>query len=247
MREERAKTWIGTSGWYYPHWVGKFYPEEITKKDWFSFYCGQFPTVEVNSSFYRVPSEKMVQGWREKSPREFLFSVKVWRGITHYKKLREITGDLKNFLERVKRLGTRLGPLLFQLPPSLKRDPALLQSFLEKLPRRGFHTVEFRNPSWYTDEILEILEGENAALCVHDMGPVPPPKAATGSFIYLRLHGPGGRYRGSYTDEHLEDWAAWLRSMKQKGKGAFVYFNNDVEGHAVANARRLGEILERGK
>ncbi|MFH0769305.1 MAG: DUF72 domain-containing protein, partial [Chloroflexota bacterium] len=164
-----TKYYIGTSGWHYDHWRGDFYPKDLAKSKWLEFYSSQFPTVELNSSFYRLPSEKAFNNWKDSSPLEFVFSVKVSRFITHIKRLRDTEEPLANFLARARLLGGKLGPLLYQLPQSMKRDDQTLEGFLKLLPRDASHVFEFRYNSWFDNEVLKLLRHYNVGFCIYDM------------------------------------------------------------------------------
>ena len=234
---------IGTSGWHYRHWLGPFYPDHMDSADMLSHYCRYFTTVEINNSFYRLPSEETLADWRRTVPKTFCFSVKASRYLTHMKKLKDFHRPLQTFLYRVGVLENRLGPVLFQLPPRWKFNPERLQAFVAGLPS-GFRFVfEFRDPSWYDPRAFEILAERNMALCIHDMAGSVSPKAVTGDFIYVRFHGPQ-KYGGHYDTQTLSGWAGAFSTWKRQGKTIFCYFNNDAQGHAVRNALALKRMLE---
>jgi uncharacterized protein YecE (DUF72 family) len=237
---------VGTSGFYYEHWRGILYPEGIAKNRWFEFFSREFDTVEMNSTFYHLPKAKTVEHWSQKAPESFLFSFKAPRGITHYKKLRNVREDLLLFLHLLKPIKHRIASLLFQLPPSLHRDDALLGEFLTALPHGGGwrFALEFRHESWYDETVYAMLHRHGTAIVQHDFGRREPCGVATAAFAYLRLHGPDGHYRGSYDDAALERWAGMIREHAAHRRSVFVYFNNDLEGHAVRDARRLKKMLE---
>ncbi len=233
---------IGTSGWVYPHWQGPFYPDDLTEPDWLAFYAERLMSVEINRSFYRLPTLENFAAWRDAAPDDFVFAVKASRYITHMKNLKEPEETLPPLLQACEGLGDKLGPLLFQLPPRWHANPGRLKDFLQALPKDFQAVFELRDKTWHCDEVLEILSEFNAAFCVYDLGGFTSPKVTTADFIYLRLHGPVGTYRGYYDSEVLEDWAEWLRD--QKANTAYVYFNNDESAYAVRNALELREILE---
>lgn len=235
---------IGTSGWNYKHWREVFYPPRLPARQWFSFYAGAFDTVEINATFYRMPSPETCDAWREQAPPGFCYAVKVSRFVTHIKRLRDCAEPMDNFLERARRLGEHLGPLLYQLPPSLHRDDALLAGFLELLPPGLSHVFEFRHASWFEEPVLRLLRDRGIAFCVHDHSSLRPPPVRTAPVAYVRLHGPSGRYAGNYPREQLETWAERIRELGGGAEAVYAYFNNDIGGHAVANARELREILE---
>ena len=231
---------IGTSGWSYSHWISIFYPENLDRRKWLSFYASHFYTVEVNSTFYRLPFENMVKGWVNKTPDDFSFSVKGWRLITHKKKLRNVDEDVEIFMKRMSIFGSKLEVILWQLPPSLKKDVVLLREFLSLLPRNVKHAVEFRHSSWFDDDIYQLLEEYGIALCIADSMKFRSPWVKTTSFVYARFHGPEKLYASGYSREQLEEFA---RNLKRLDSDSFVYFNNDFGGYALENARTLKEIL----
>lgn len=234
---------IGTSGWHYEHWRGLFYPEELAKRQWLDFYAQHFKTVELNNSFYRLPSEQAFVSWRESTPRDFLFAVKVSRFITHIKRLRNAEEPLRTFLSRASFLQRKLGPLLYQLPPGMKRNEHVLEAFLEILPEGYQHTFEFRDESWVDSRIFDILKRHNVGLCVFDMPGFTCPAVATADFAYFRFHGSKGLYWSCYSDEELCAWAAKIRETSKNLKAVYVYFNNDAEAYAVRNATTLARFL----
>ncbi len=242
-RAMAAQYYIGTSGFSYPHWRGVFYQEKLPQARWLEHYAQRYSTVELNNSFYRLPSEKAVEGWRDRSPPGFLFAVKASRIITHLRRLRDVQEPLQTFLSRICNLKEKLGPILYQLPPGMQRDEELLDAFLSVLPQELQHVLEFRNRSWYEEGVFARMRRHNVAFCVHDMAGVESPVVATADFVYLRFHGPTGRYAGSYPDEQLAEWAQLIRGLGEGLKEAYVYFNNDIGGHAVNNARTMEQLL----
>jgi uncharacterized protein YecE (DUF72 family) len=235
---------VGTSGWSYDHWRVLFYPEKLTAKDRLRHYAEHFDTVEINSSFYRLPNEKTFQSWRQTVPREFTFAVKASRYLTHLKRLVEPREPFEVFMSRARLLGKKLGPVLFQLPPRFKARPDRLAGLLKLLPSKRRFAVEFRDPSWFSDETAAMLEGNGVALCIYDMVGVDCPHWVTAPFVYLRLHGTTGKYGGSYPPRELDRWAKEARHWLDEGLDVYVYFNNDASGHAVVNARELARRLE---
>jgi len=230
---------IGTSGWYYEHWKGRFYPEDLPKNKWLEYYISKFDTVEINNTFYHLPQEQTLKHWNEIAPPDFLFTVKASRYITHIKRLKDIKDSLGLFFDRVKLLKKHAGPILYQLPPSFKIDLELLESFLKLLPKKYKSVFEFRNKSWYEDDTFKLLDDFNTGFCIHDLGGEQTPKKITGKLIYVRFHGASGPYAGSYTESMMRDWAKWIKKNQKNAGACYVYFNNDSEGHAVANARTL--------
>lgn len=232
---------IGTSGWSYPDWRGRFYPSDLAQKDWLEFYARQFRTVEINMSFYRFPKPETLKAWVDRTPPGFLFSLKANRRITHVKKLKDVRSDVRYFGLLADSLGDRLGCLLFQLPPSLSRDTVLLAEFLSILEPHRRNVLEFRHESWFTDDVLELLRSRGAVFCAVSSTKVPRLVAATSETAYVRFHGLRGEHRYVYTDEELEEWAAEIRRLP--AREVFIYFNNDYRAYAAANAHRLAELL----
>ena len=233
---------IGTSGWAYKDWNGPFYPDEVKAADRLAFISDRFRTLEINASFYRMPTDKAVAGWRDQTPADFLFAWKASRFITHNKKLKDPADPLAYMFERANGLGSKLGPVLFQLPPNLHRDDARLEAFLDALPRGPRYSVEFRHPGWYADEVLDMLRVRNIALCLSDHHHAPAPWEPTADFIYLRGHGPGGRYHGRYGGPALQAWANAIRGWRED-RDVFVYFDNDIKSAAPADADQLIGLL----
>jgi len=234
---------VGCSGWVYRHWRGTFYPEGLPQKRWFEHYATQFDTVEINASFYRLPLASTFEGWREKAPPGFRYALKVNRFITHMKKLLDCEAEVDRFIALARPLQDKLGPLLYQLPPSLHRDLPRLDTFLGRLPGDLMHVVEFRHASWYDEEVLALLDGHNVGFVVHDLRGLVSPRWASGNLAYVRFHGTSGRYHGLYGKEVLAEWADWCRSQRDVGRSVWCYFNNDIHGHALEDARDLKEML----
>jgi uncharacterized protein YecE (DUF72 family) len=240
---KQGKIHIGTSGWHYKHWIGTFYPAGTKPREQFKLYQQTFNTVEINNSFYRLPLPETFKSWRTNTPRNFLFVVKASRYITHQKKLTEPQETIRKFFKNVKFLKEKLGPILFQLPPSWKVNAARLKSFLITLPDKFRYVFEFRDPTWYTSEVLELLEEFNCAFCIYELGGHQSPLHVTADFVYVRLHGPGEKYQGSYSDEQLKNWAEQCRLWQHQGRDVFVYFDNDQLGYAAFNAQSLKKLL----
>lgn len=235
---------IGCSGWSYKHWRGGgFYPKGLPHKQEFAYYASIFDTAEINGSFYRLPSEAAVQGWAEKAPDGFLFSWKASRFITHNKKLNDCADSIELVFGSMAPLGEHFGPVLFQLPPNLHFKPERLASFLGLLPPDRRCTFEFRHPSWYVPETFELLEKAGAALCISDHHDAPSPWEATAPFVYIRGHGPGGRYYGRYEPDELERWAARIAAWRDGGKDVYAYFDNDIGVAAPVDAQALIALL----
>ncbi len=236
--------YIGTSGWSHDHWRGHFYPQEMSGKQLFEYYCARFRTVEINNSFYRLPSEKTVDAWRDAAPDEFIYSFKASQYITHKKRLINPARYLPRMIDIAGRLGTKLGPILFQLPPSFHRKEERLQGLLEALGPEHRYAVEFRDPTWFDEGVRDMLSGRGVAFCIFEFGDLISPRWVTADFVYVRLHGPNGPYLGSYSRKVLEEWAGLIVSWEKQGKDVFFYFNNDESGFAAQDAAALLEIME---
>ena len=198
---------IGTSGWHYEDWKGLFYPNDLPRSRWLEFYSRYFPTVELNNSFYRLPSEKAFTNWRESVGDGFIFAVKASRFITHVKRLKDTEEPLHNFIQRANFLGGKLGPVLYQLPPNMKRNDDRLIAFLKVLPDSYRHVMEFRHESWFDEAVFQNLRNCGAGWCIFDMPDLTSPVVATADFAYVRFHGNVSLYSSSYSDKQLADWA----------------------------------------
>ena len=238
-----ASVHIGTSGWNYKHWRGRFYPEKFPAQHMLEFYSHHFNTVELNNSFYQLPPFESFHSWHKTAPEDFVFAVKGSRFITHMKKLKAPKTSTRKFFTRVKHLEDKLGPILFQLPPRWTINIGRLSAFLERLPDEYRYAFEFREPSWFTDQIYELLKQHQAALCVYHMNGYDSPAEITTDFVYLRFHGAESTYGGSYSKSQLRLWARRIRAWRDDGKAVFVYFNNDPEADAVYNAKTLRDLL----
>jgi uncharacterized protein YecE (DUF72 family) len=225
----------GTSGYSFPEWKGNFYPEKLAAKDMLRFYAERFSTVEINNTFYRMPKEDVLRAWAEDVPGDFRFAIKASQSITHMKRLKECAEPLARLFQVTVALGPKLGPLLFQLPPNLKKDLPRLTDFLAAMPDRRRVAMEFRHASWFDDEVFEALRGSGAALCVADMGEEPvAPLVATTDWGYLRLR------RESFDDDQLRAWVDRIR--QQPWTDAFVFLKHEEEGRGPKLAARLMEI-----
>lgn len=240
---KKGRIYIGTSGWSYKHWKGTFYPTDVKVKDWFAYYQTHFDTVEINSSFYHLPTAKTFEKWRMETAEDFLFVVKASRYITHMKKLLGSEESVDYFLENATELKEKLGPILFQLPPGWALKEERFETFLTTLPTDHRYVFEFRNPTWYDDRIKALLIKHNCGFCIYELDGHISPEWVTSDFVYLRLHGPGAKYQGSYPNHTLNDWARKCERWKEEGKDVFVYFDNDQNGYAPANALYLQKEL----
>ncbi len=227
----------------YRHWRELFYPRGLPQRDWFRHYAEIFDTVEINFSFYRLPSRLAFRSWNEKAPPGFCFAVKGSRSITHIRRLQEPGPHVQLLFDHAAPLLPHLGPLLWQLPPTFKRDDDRLAGFLAHLPNEHSHSIEVRHPSWRDSQVHQILKEFGVALCVHDRKDLPGEIELTTNWTYIRLHQGRGR-DGNYTRSQLEGWAARIAGCRDVGVDVWVYFNNDQLGFAVRNALELRRRLE---
>jgi len=245
--DRRRPVRIGCSGWNYAHWRnGVFYPPRCPARRWLEFYAERFPTVEINATFYRLPRVDVVAHWVEQTPDGFVFAVKVSRYLTHVKRLRDLGPGLERFLERIEPLlrSPKLGPLLWQLPPTFRADHARLAEALARLPGGLRHCFEFREPSWFVPETYALLREHGAALVIADRPQVNWFQAheLTADWTFVRFHGGSRGRRGNYSDGELREWAERLRAWSRTHE-VFAYFNNDWEGFAPRNALRLRRLV----
>lgn len=237
-----GKIFVGTSGWNYHHWSdGRFYPPGLAQDKWLAYYAGRFTTVEINSTFYRLPEAKTFRDWARRVPAKFVFAVKASRFITHIKRLKDPEQSLKLFLSRALLLRKKLGPILFQLPPQMKCDRERLERLIACLRRRRNLRIvlEVRHESWLTQEVYDLLESAGWTLCLADypgLDGEPPP---LGPFCYIRRHGTTALYGGCYSDEQLARDAEFAMKLAEQGNDVYIYFNNDAEAYAVKNAQTL--------
>jgi uncharacterized protein YecE (DUF72 family) len=235
---------IGTSGWHYPHWRPRFYPPGLGTSKWLTFYGERFATVEVNNAFYRLPERTTFAKWRQQTPEDFVVAVKASRYLTHVLRLRDPAEPVARLMERVSALGPRLGPILLQLPPTLRCDPSGLDATLAAFGRKASVAVEARHASWFCDEIREVLERHRAALCLADGGPVDVPRWRTTDWAYVRFHQGRGRPAPCYTRSALVAWAGELSDVWSRSDDLYCYFNNDTNGCALRDARWFARACE---
>jgi uncharacterized protein YecE (DUF72 family) len=236
---------IGTSGWEYRHWRGRFYPRDLPQDRWLEHYVANFATVELNNSFYRLPEAATFAAWARRLPPGFVMAVKASRYLTHLKRLSEPREPLDRLWSRARRLGSHLGPMLYQLPPRWHRNEGRLEAFLAAAPRRRRQAIEFRDPGWYAPSVERLLDRYGVALVLHDMAGSQRQDRPIGPFLYVRFHGAGARYAGAYPPQRFAAWAARLAEWAGAGRDAYVYFNNDAAANAVRDAARLREYLAR--
>ncbi len=235
---------IGTSGWHYRSWRGQFFPDGLIVRKQLSYYATQFDTTELNGVFYRTPSLEAVKAWRDDTPDDFIFAWKASKFITHWKRL---TGSSRNSITlmetRLQRLGKKAGPVLFQLPPHFRVDYARIAAFLRLLKPSRRYAFEFRHESWYTDQIFQLLRDHDISLCLSDHADAPSPLEVTASHVYVRGHGPDGKYKDHYPDRALRKWADHIRTWRRQRRSVYFYFDNDQKSAAPADAARLKALL----
>jgi uncharacterized protein YecE (DUF72 family) len=242
---------LGTSGYVYGHWRRVFYPERLAVRHWLPFYAARFSTVELNSPFYRLPSRAAFAAWQAAVPDGFVFAVKASRFLTHVRRLRAPAAPVRRLLGRARALDDALGPVLFQLPERFHADVGRLDRLLGALARQRLvpdprAVLEVRHPSWLVPAVVDRLRAAGVALCLADWRALPVDGPLTADFVYVRRHGPGPRYGDAYPLHRLRRDAADIRRWLGEGRDVYVYFNNDAEGHAVRDARRLHRLLRRG-
>lgn len=236
--------YIGTSGWFYRGWKTIYYPEDLPPNEWFKFYAKDFNTVEINSTFYRGAKKANLRKWKKEAPPGFLFTLKAFRIITHIKRLKDAHEDLKSFLKEAQSLEESLGPILFQLPPSLKCSPELLRSFVSSLPVEHRFAFEFREESWFNSkEVEDILREKNCAFVIVSAPNLPEVIKVTADWAYIRFHGKTAWYNYLYSDEEMRSWASKIKEISSIVKDFFAYFNNDTKAYAIKNAKLLRELL----
>jgi uncharacterized protein YecE (DUF72 family) len=244
MSRQQGQIHIGTSGWMYRDWRGVLYPRRLPARRWLAFYTTAFQTVEINNTFYHLPTEQTFLAWRRQAPPGFIFAVKANRYLTHQKKLKQAEEPLDVFLGRALLLQASLGPILYQLTPYWRCDRARLASFLALLPRDLKHVFEFREDSWYQEDIRTLLTQAGVGLCIHDSRRTACPHWLTSPLVYVRFHGPtDAALAGRYDWAHLRRWAKCLDDFRKAGHDVWAYFNNDMAGNAVINARELSDLL----
>lgn len=243
----RGKIHIGCSGWNYKDWRGRFYPKDAPPARWLEFYAAAFDTVEINNTFYQLPTAQTFKTWRAQAPDGFIYAVKANRYLTHMKKLKDVKAPLRKFLDRARLLREHLGPILYQLPPRWRLNLDRLESFLDLLPEDLRHVIEFRDQSWMAPEVFQLLEKRGVSFCAHDMQGLNAPRIAIGPLAYVRLHGAGRKYGGGYPEPTLRSWSQWMEKQRLAGKDLYVYFNNDAAAHAVRDALRLKSKLHNAR
>jgi uncharacterized protein YecE (DUF72 family) len=240
-----SRIFIGTSGWSYASWRGPFFPKNVMVKHHLEYYGTQFSTTELNGVFYRTPTVEAVRGWRDNTPEDFVFAWKASKFITHWKRLTDKSRNSLALLEsRLRILGAKAGPVLFQLPPQFVANRDRLAGFLRLLKAGRRYAFEFRHPSWYEPTILDLLRTRDISLCLSDHHDAPAPWEVTASFVYVRAHGPRGTYKDYYSNKTLRDWARKIVAWKHGRRDVYVYFDNDQKSAAPMDARRLMTLVD---
>ncbi|MFO7956085.1 MAG: DUF72 domain-containing protein [Candidatus Brocadiia bacterium] len=241
MGDERGSFRVGTSGWQYDHWSGRFYPDDLPKDEWFGYYAQHFDTVEVNNTFYHLPEPETFDDWFEQAPEGFCYVLKFSRYGTHLKHLKDPEDTIGLFMERARRLGPTLGPILVQLRPNWHVNVERLAGFLEAAPEDQRWAVEFRDETWLCDEVFDLLREHEAALCIHDMIE-DHPREVTADWVYLRYH--GADTWGDYSHQALSAQAQIIQDYLDRGLDVYAYFNNDANAYSVSNATDLRRYVE---
>lgn len=239
MKEEY---FLGCSGFYYNHWKIRFYPQTLPKTKWLSFYAQHFNTIEVNNTFYRYPTQKLLEDWYQKTPSGFHFTLKANRAITHTRKFHNTEQLTANFYKLAHILGEKLSCVLFQLPPFVHRNLELLEKIASQVDPKVTNVVEFRHVSWWDSEVYEFMKKKGLVFCSVSSSELPETLAKTTSDVYVRFHGKDGLYHGFYSEEQLGEWAEKIR--QQNPRRVFCYFNNDANAYAVKNCQTLKRLLE---
>jgi len=244
----KGKVYIGTSGWVYSHWDSLFYPEDLPSKDKLKYFSKHFKTAEVNYSFYRLPRPTTYQKWYSETPEDFLFAVKANRFITHIKRLKGVKAAWKSFLDNTLNLKEKLGPVLFQFPPSFKFNKEnidRLEEFLKIITKSGSmrYAFEFRHKSWCDKKIYNLLKKYNTAWVIADSPVYPRADEVTADFVYVRMHGSKVLFTSNYTKKELQDLAKKIKNWQVQNLNIYVYFNNDAMGYAVENAKMLKRLI----
>ncbi len=240
----KSKIYIGTSGFSYLHWKKRFYPKNLKAKDYLNYYQKYFSSVEINNTFYKLPSKTTILNWKNEASLNFIFSLKASRFITHIKRLKDPKKHTNFFLNRIKHLKPHLGPILFQIPPNWYLDIKRLEKFLIALDKNYKYAFEFRDKSWLITQVFSLLKKYKTALCIYDLESFQTPLEITANFVYIRLHGPKKAYIGSYSKKKLEKWAKIIKNFQKDKLDVYCYFNNDERAYAIKNALQLKSLLK---
>ena len=239
----KPKFFLGTSGWSYAHWKGKFYPLKLNSSKWLEFYARHFNTAEVNMTFYRTPRLIILKNWYKKTPRDFTFTLKASRFITHIKKLKGVKKEVKNFYKLADNLKEKLACILWQLPPSLKFNPEKLEGFLKILDNTYKNVVEFRNASWWQEQTYKLMKKYKAIFCVVSSPKLPKDIIVSSKIAYFRFHGEASWYGSNYSKQELKGWASKIKKATKRCSQAYIYFNNDYNAYAIKNCQELKNLL----
>lgn len=237
--------YVGTSGWQYKHWRRVFYPNKLPEREWLAYFAARFQTVEVNNTFYNLPHRSVFEHWMERTPADFVFALKMSRYMTHLKRLQDPAEPVRRFMERARGLGTKLGPILIQLPPNYHVDTASLDRALAAFDRSVRIAVEFRHDSWFTAETKQVLESRGAALCLADSPTRKQPYWRTAGWGFIRFHEGKGSTAPGYPPDVLRSWVRRIADAWEPRDEVFVYFNNDTGGHAIKDAVTFADLAER--
>lgn len=238
-----TKLYIGCSGWLYKHWKGLFYPDSLPQTKWLQYYAKRFNTVEINSTFYNFPRKETIRHWHDETPGHFRFSLKGSRYITHMKKLKNVGEYVANFYKQTEVMGDKLGCILWQPPPNLKRNDEKLKAFCEELSSNINNVIEFRHESWFSEDCFHLLQENNVGYCIISTPTLPETVKETADVVYVRFHGKDDEWHTyRYSDEELQQWAEKIK--QRRASQVYIYFNNDSHGHAVQNAEQFQQLLE---
>jgi uncharacterized protein YecE (DUF72 family) len=238
---KQVKLFLGCSGWFYWHWKGKFYPEDLPQSKWFQHYTKYFNTVELNSPFYHWPKISTAKSWYRQAPKDFVYTLKVNRMITHIKKFKNTSKLVKDFYKVGCELKDKMGCFLFQLPPSLKFSENKLKEIIKQLDTEKKNVIEFRHESWFKKEVYKELKNNGIIFCIVSAPNLPEDFVKTSDDVYIRFHGKGRWYASNYSDDELKEWAEKIK--KSKAENVWAYFNNDTNAYAVNNCLYLKKIL----
>jgi Uncharacterized conserved protein len=242
--KNNPKYFLGCSGWYYNDWAGRFYPEKLSKSRWLEYYSKQFNTVEINNTFYRFPNEKSVQGWYNKTPENFKFTLKVNQIITHRRRFKNTQSTINRFYKLSEILKDKLGGILFQIPPQKSKDIDFLKNAVEQFDLSKNNVIEFRHSSWYDGEVYDLLKESGVIFCSVSSADLPDDLILTSNTAYVRFHGIGTeKYHYRYSNNELNEWAGKLN--KSNSKHVFCYFNNDYNANAPLNCEMLQKIIDK--
>lgn len=244
MGRHKEKIYIGTSGWNYKDWQGRFYPDKLKQEKWLEYYSRKFNSVEINNTFYQLPAKNTFEAWEDNTPGSFIFAVKASRYITHMKKLNQCSPAVDKLIEYSANLKEKMGIFLFQMPSNQGKDHAKLKAFLKHLPSRYRYAFEFRHESWFDESIFDLLDSNDCGIVINSSPDFPFHDIATGNICYIRMHGDKKLYSSKYHKDELRRFAEIMLKYHEKGFYSFIYFNNDKNGHAIEDASIMQDIVE---